>query len=277
MQRTIPGLRPDSAARLDDLRRQRPEWQIWLGLLAEIQRELDTASQPMSLDQASADLPLLHGRTLKVDGARTERLVRRLASKSRIRVGAGAAVPLLEAAIRRDRDEIGVLARADNIDPGALTSVAELAALPLLRSCARALGDRVPRFWPHGYCPICASWPILAERRGLDRSRRLRCGRCASEWEIQWLCCVYCGNREHERLGSMILEEGGETLKVETCMACRGYLKSVATLQAIPHFELLLQDLETIELDLVALDRGYQRPPGLGFALEVHVVDHATG
>jgi FdhE protein len=147
----------------------------------------------------------------------------------------------------------------------------------LLRSCGRALNERVPRFWPHGYCPICASWPILAERRGLDRTRRLRCGRCAGEWEIQWLCCVYCGNREHERLGFMIPEEGGETLKVETCMACQGYLKSVATLQAIPHFELLLRDLETIELDLVALERGYQRPPGLGFALDVHIVDHATG
>jgi len=45
-------------------------------------------------------------------------------------------------------------------------------------------------------------------------------------------------------------------LKVETCASCRGYLKSVATLQQIPPFALLLQDLETVELDLVALDRG---------------------
>ena len=52
----------------------------------------------------------------------------------------------------------------------------------------------------------------------------------------------------------------GETLKMDTCETCRGYLKSVATLQAIPPFQLLLQDLETVELDLVARERGYVRP-----------------
>jgi hypothetical protein len=43
-------------------------------------------------------------------------------------------------------------------------------------------------------------------------------------------------------------------------------------LQAIPPFELLLRDLETLELDLVALDRGYGRPEGSGVAVEVEIV-----
>jgi formate dehydrogenase maturation protein FdhE len=62
-------------------------------------------------------------------------------------------------------------------------------------------------------------------------------------------------------------EGSGERLKIDTCDSCRGYLKSVATLQAIPSFELLLQDLETVELDLVARERGYGRPEGTGFRL----------
>jgi FdhE protein len=49
----------------------------------------------------------------------------------------------------------------------------------------------------------------------------------------------------------------------------------VATLQGIPPFELLLQDLETVELDLVALDRGYRRPEKSGFPLDALVVAHA--
>jgi FdhE protein len=126
----------------------------------------------------------------------------------------------------------------------------------------------LPRFWPAGYCPVCAAWAILAERRGLDRTRQLRCGRCAVEWQIQWLCCVYCGERDHRRLGSLVPEDGGEVLKVEICHTCGGYLKSVATLQRIPAIELLLRDLDTVELDLVAVDRGYGRPPGSGFPLE---------
>jgi FdhE protein len=99
----------------------------------------------------------------------------------------------------------------------------------------------------------------------------MRCGRCAGEWEVQWLCCVYCGERDHEKLGSLIPEGHGETLKVETCATCRGYLKSLATLQGIQPFDLLLQDLETIELDLAALDRGFGRPEECGFQLEVNL------
>jgi FdhE protein len=144
--------------------------------------------------------------------------------------------------------------------------------LPLLRSSGHALQDQIPRHWPHGYCPVCAAWPILAERRGLDRSRRLRCGRCAGEWEIEWLICVYCGERDHRQLGSLVSEGDGERLKVETCASCVGYLKSIATLQAIPAFELLLRDLETVELDLVALERDYSRPEQNGFPLQVRVV-----
>src|SRR5439155_1483348 len=93
----------------------------------------------------------------------------------------------------------------------------------LLRGRVRRRGRRVG--------PICAGWPILSERRGLERSRRLRCGRCAGDWEVERLRCIYCGEREHERLGSLVLEDRGERLKVETCASCRGYLKSVATLQ----------------------------------------------
>jgi formate dehydrogenase maturation protein FdhE len=66
-------------------------------------------------------------------------------------------------------------------------------------------------------------------------------------------------------------ETPGDVHKVETCDSCQGYIKSVATLQAIPPFELLLQDLETVELDIVARERGYGRPDASGFELEVTV------
>jgi FdhE protein len=230
----------------------------------------------------------LNGRTLQVDAARIRRLVRGLASTAsagdleggsslgRYRPSEGEALGLIAAAVRQDDDAIKELAAERGVDAGALASVAHLAAFPLLQSCGRLHESRVPSHWHHGYCPICAAWPILAERRGLDRSRRLRCGRCAAEWEVQWLYCVYCGEQEHERLGSLEPDDRGEMLKVETCATCRGYLKSFASLQGFPAFELLLQDLETVEFDLVALDRGYCRPLKSGFALDIQIVDHAS-
>jgi FdhE protein len=295
MQGTTPGLRTDPAARLADLARLQPEWHAWLRLVGEVRRVMDDSrwSAPFSEAEstdgagASAQSPLLQGRTLEVDATRVRRLVRHLASIAIDEQGGAAslrgyrptaadAVGLLAAAVRQDRAGIGAFAEAGGVDPKALAAVADLAALPLLHSCGRLLAHRVPRFWPHGYCPICAGWPILSERRGLDRTRRLRCGRCAGDWEVEWLCCIYCGERGHERLGSLVLEDQGERLKVETCASCRGYLKSVATLQGILAFELLLQDLETIELDLVALDRGYCRPPVSGFPLDTRVAVRAT-
>jgi FdhE protein len=177
--------------------------------------------------------------------------------------------------MRQNRGEIAALATARRIDARALISLAHLAALPLLRASGRGLQQE--HHWAHGYCPVCAGWPILAERRGLDRSRWLRCGRCAGAWEVQWLTCVYCGEQNHERLGSLVPEDGSELHKVETCTSCRGYLKSIASLRAFPPLELLLVDLETVEFDLVALDRGYRRPAESGFALDLELIDDAPG
>ena len=73
--------------------------------------------------------------------------------------------------------------------------------------------------------------------------------------------CAFCGNADHERLGSLVAEAEGETRKVETCGACRGYLKNITTLRAWAPDEVALADLATVDLDLAAIDRGYERPP----------------
>lgn len=283
MHRTAERVRRDPTARLGELGRQRPEWRTWLTMLSEVARALEDPGWRTALpDAAPADdparsepsAPLLHRRELRIDGNRTQRLVRKLASAAGgalhgYRPSVRGAVTLVSAAVRQDSTEVGALAAAAGVDGGALSAVAHLATLPLLQSCGRLLEGLLPRYWPNGYCPVCAARPILVERRGLDRSRQLRCGRCAVEWESQWLCCVYCGERDHRRLGSLVPEGHGEVLKVEICHSCGGYLKSVATLQRIPALELLLRDLETLELDLVAVDRGYGRPQGAGFPIDI--------
>jgi FdhE protein len=291
MQRTTAGLRNDPAARLANLERQRPEWHAWFRLLSVVEHALGQGGWGAPLGQAQPgagfrgadDTPLLNGRALTVDPDEAQRLVRRLASTAAVghlsdaaalrgyRPAATEAVALIMAAVCQDLTRLAALADAAGLERDPLISVAHLSALPLLQSCGRQLAGQVPDYWPHGYCPICAAWPTLAERRGLDRTRRLRCGRCGGEWQVQWLCCIYCGERDHERLGSLVLEEGGERVNVEACSSCHGYLKSIATLQGIPPFELLLQDLETVELDLVALDRGYGRPEECGFILEIRL------
>jgi FdhE protein len=288
MQRTAPSLRPDPATRLAQLERQRPEWVAWLRMLGEVlplledQGWFSLRSDP-GQEAVLPDQPLLHSRELVVNAPRVSDLMGRLAEITAVAREPGAlmmngyrpsgdtAVDLLAVAIRHDRDALEDLAIADAVDPGALDTVAQLSAFTLLQSCGRLLQDQIPASWSHGYCPICGSWPLLGEFRSLDRSRRLRCGRCAGDWRINGLHCPYCGETDHERLGSLVLEDKLQTLTVETCLHCFGYLKSVTTLRAIPPVELLIRDLETVELDIAALDRGYARPEGAGFPLELRI------
>jgi FdhE protein len=281
MHRTTARLRTDPASRLAALERQRPEWRAWLRLLAEVRAELDDPAWVESLGgadgivatgSASAEMPLLEGRTLLVDPARLQRLLRRLARAAADGNSPDAAAlrhyrPSATEATRLVEETVGQHPSATG-----LAVVAELAALPLFRACERLLRNLMPTWWPHGHCPICGGWPILAELRGLDRTRRLRCGRCAGDWEVPWMCCAYCGEKDHGQLGALVPGNGGEeVLRVETCAHCGQYLKCITTLQATPSFELLLRDLETVELDLVALDRGYSRPAARGIPLTLRV------
>jgi FdhE protein len=238
---------------------------------------------------AGAGAPLLQGRTIAIDLERATRLVRRLATLAVAEGSGGLRGGVALAGYRPSGSEILELLRramrqeasgtadpaAGGIDAGAVRAIGELAVRPLLRACAAVLEEHVPAQWRHGYCPICAAWPVLVEQRGLDRARWARCGRCGGQWRADWLRCVFCGEREHERLGSLVPEDGGEVLKLETCSTCHGYVKTVTTLQAQSPLELLLRDVETLELDLIALDRGYERPAPM-FRLDVRLVEHST-
>src|SRR5262249_7288617 len=134
------------------------------------------------------------------------------------------AVELLEAAVCRDPARLNNLAGRAGAEAAALHAVAPLLAIPLLQAFARTWAARVPDHWNRGYCPVCGGWPALAEARGLEGSRRLRCGLCGSDWGADWLRCPFCGTDDHSRLGALVSEATGPTRKLDVCFACRAYL-----------------------------------------------------
>ncbi len=232
--------------------------------------------------------PLLHGATLGLDLELLADLLARLAGAAARGAPAGAPARalrqfrrgrdretprrLIQAAIETDSGLIAAVARSEGVEPGALATVARLAALPALVACAVQFAGRVPEQWPCGYCPVCGAWPLLAELRGVERERVLRCGRCAAAWPAPWLCCVFCGERDHSRLGALAAAGQLESRKAETCASCRQYLKAIAVLAPLELLDLLLADLETVELDLAAAERGYRRPPEPGRRIACRVV-----
>lgn len=266
-----------------------PEWQPWLELLEAVRRALEDPAWPAAVPAPAPDRPagspMLHGAEFALDARLARRWVRRLIAAAAAHVWPGSArlarfrsrrldaLALMEAAVCHDLPRLEALAAEAGAEPHALGVIAQLAARPLLQACARRLAGEVPAAWPHGYCPICGDWPSLAELRGLDRARRLRCARCGGDWWFSVLHCPFCGERDHRKLGSLLPEGEEEIRKVDTCGTCKGYVKTVTTLRALPPWGVALEDLKTVELDLAALERGYSRPHRAGYDAVVRFVE----
>jgi FdhE protein len=259
------------------LAKAHPEWSAWLALL-EVTAEQATAPAWAAAVPAelSSEAPGLHGATLTVERAVAARWLQRLFGASNVpalleAAARSDALAVLAAAIELERGQLVALAQAAGAPEDAFVAVAPLAAVPWLQACGRRWA---PRVTGHGAsCPLCGAWATLAEARGLERERRLRCARCGGDWRTEWLTCPYCGVDDHARLTSLVADATGETRKVEACRDCTAYVKTVATLAAADAATLRLVDLATVDLDVAALERGFTRPAGLGQPLDVTVVE----
>lgn len=280
-----------------------PAWRPWVRLLDVA---LDSAGDaewlravpdiPMA---GSLGAPLLHGATLTVDARRARKLVRELlreadevhaqptehgdaparASKESPPNGTSRsprrrldALEILRGAITQDMVSIARAAVHAGVDAHRLAAVAQLAVIPLLHACAMRHRDRIAEDWLHGYCPVCGAWPTLAEIRGLERNRRLRCGRCSTDWPIPVLRCPFCNELHHDKLHALLPEGDEQIRRVDVCETCKGYLKGFSTLQPLSLRGIALADLTTVELDIVAQERGYERSSKAAYPLSVRVV-----
>jgi FdhE protein len=157
-------------------------------------------------------------------------------------------------------DPNAVAARAVelDLDAGLAATLLRLALFPTMARLARELDPLLaPEDWRRGYCPCCGAWPLLGEYRGLELTRLLRCGLCATEWEIDRLVCPFCDNRVHQDLINLQVAGEEQKQRAAACERCHCYVKQISTLVPIPAPELLVADLATLHLDLVALQRNY--------------------
>ncbi len=272
---------------LEAIARSQPETEPWLALY---QAALDAAENPAWEVAATATMlhptpagpaPLLTGATVPIPPDLVAELFRCLfaaiarsdGSNGAFRDATAAmdARDLLQAAINQDGDRVLGVATGGGVDAAALAAIAQVATLPLLQALRRRFAATAPLPWDHGFCPICGAWPVLAELRGLERARRLRCGRCGGDWGIIALRCPFCLTHDHRHVGSLIPADGAEARRVETCDQCRGYIKTATTLRGWAGDEVGLADLSSIDLDLVALERDYARPdaPAVDLALRL--------
>lgn len=271
-------LSPAALRQIETLRRAQPEVGPWLAVLTAA---LEAAADPVweraaagarLMTEREPGMPLLAGAQIPLAEREAARWVRRVLSlageaaaasrslRTAAKSGSLDALGLLEAAIDLDERRLNAMAEGLDVDPDALKAVAAVAAMPLLQALRHRFAAATDPGWDEGYCPVCGGWPLLAEQRGLERVRRLRCGRCGGDWSQPGIRCPYCDATGHSARSALVPELDGVSRRVETCDQCLGYLKSVATLRAWGGDEVALADLASIDLDLAALEREYSRP-----------------
>ena len=222
------------------------------------------AGEPIPLPVAALTAPLLTLCSELAAGGAADAAAH---IRSAIENGSIEAGSLLSASLSRDQDAIRQGAVHRGLAPDLVWLVAELAVSPFAHALQRTLFSAAPPDspivaardgWDHGYCLACGSWPALAEVVGGHRT--LRCSFCAAAWELTRYACVYCGE-SGERFVTAAPDVERKDRRVEVCAACGSYLKTVDVPALSPFPLLAIADLETMDLDVAAMERGYARPP----------------
>ncbi|MDQ3810836.1 MAG: formate dehydrogenase accessory protein FdhE, partial [Chloroflexota bacterium] len=65
--------------------------------------------------------------------------------------------------------------------------------------------------------------------------------------------------------------EGEMRFRITVCEHCQGYLKVGNAFDPPPPELLGLDDLASVHLDVAAIERGYRRPDGAGYTIELSV------
>ena len=276
-----------ASSALESLKRARPEWVPWLGVIEEVVREGNSPrwerAVPTQVEHPVQRVPLLAGTSVSLQTSNVRRLLERLIrlaaasgtdamlSLAKTRVAEIDCAELFTSSIRHDAEAARQVAAAHGADAEALQALVALLPVPFLLACNRRLTMSVPSSWAEGFCPVCGSWPAFAEIRGIERSRYFRCARCGSEWYARALVCPFCEISDHNALATLVPAKSEAHAMIDACNGCRGYVKAFTRLQGCPPSAVIIEDLASVDLDMAALEQGYARPAGAGYPVDVAV------
>lgn len=161
-------------------------------------------------------------------------------------------------------DDEDYFLRSGEITPTAPRLAAFLAfsaVSPSLSVLAEAVHAHFPkdRHWNFGHCPVCGQAPYIARLIGKEGARHLNCSFCHLEYRAKRLMCPYCGEEDTAKLGYFTAKEM-PGYAVNICETCKTYVKTVDFREFDRPSWPLLDDLESLALDLAAEKKGYRRP-----------------
>lgn len=120
--------------------------------------------------------------------------------------------------------------------------------------------------WLKGICPICGGEPLMGRLEEVSGKRYLQCYLCRTNWEFARLECPFCNNNDQEKL-RYFFDEDNKHHRVELCDQCKSYLKVIDTREVGDRFSIVVENLATLALDIVAKREGFTRDTNKLFGL----------
>lgn len=168
---------------------------------------------------------------------------------------------LFRAYLDEDRDFFAIWAEKTPTTPKLLYFLAQGALTPFIKSMTRRIVEARPLtgVWEHGHCPVCGSLPYLSTLETREGLRMMHCSFCQSPYRVARIGCVYCGERDPQKLQYFEAEDL-PGFRVDFCDQCRMYVKTVDFRQMDRISVPVLDDLESLPMDVLAQARGHLRP-----------------
>ncbi len=167
---------------------------------------------------------------------------------------------LVRALIAGDARRLDEISEKVGADAGEVIFIATALAQPMLRVLALSLGRDVDLEQVlTDRCPVCGGVPLMARIREEDGKRILECSLCSAQWAFKRLRCPFCGNEDGKTLGFFFVEE--DAYRVDKCDKCKRYIKTADERKKTKggSCALLIQDVATLYLDILAAREGYRR------------------
>lgn len=167
----------------------------------------------------------------------------------------------MQAHLDGDEAFFATWAKATPSAPRTLPMLVQAAMTPSLEQAAKELESLtdLSQVWEHGHCPLCGSMPIMSELREKEGFRYNICGFCHAEYHAPRLQCPFCLEKDMEKLEYYEAEEE-PGVRINACKTCNLYIKTTDFRNLDRRSLPLVDDLESLSLDVAVREKKYKRP-----------------
>ncbi|MFP4237009.1 MAG: formate dehydrogenase accessory protein FdhE, partial [Desulfonatronovibrio sp.] len=145
--------------------------------------------------------------------------------------------------------------------PRTLNFLTQTAITPPVAKTASRLNLALPadHTWTFGHCPVCGSLPFISSLQGKQGFRMLHCSFCHTSYRFKRMLCPYCHeNKESSFHYFNVSEHPG--FRVDVCKTCNMYIKTTDFREMDKKYLPVMDDLESLTLDIMARNQGFNRP-----------------